>query len=86
MNAAIFVPILLAIIDYAPQLSRGLRDVADGIRDLWREGREPTAAELDALFRRATDAGVDLRGVVRARLAPGGDWHGRADELPPETT
>lgn len=83
MNAAIYVPLLLAIIDYAPQLSRGLRDVADGIRDLWREGHEPTAAELDAILKRAYDAGVDLRGVVRARLAPGGDWEGLA-ELPPE--
>lgn len=82
MSPAIFIPILLAIIEHAPELQQGLRDAAGAIRALWERGEDPTPAELDAVMRHALAAGVDLRSVVEARLAPGGDWHGRGD-LPP---
>lgn len=83
MNPAIFIPILLAIIEHAPELQQGLRDAAAGIPALWESGEDPTPADLDAVMRHALAAGVDLRSAVEARLAPGGDWHGRG-ELPPE--
>lgn len=81
MNPALLI---LAILQAAPAVTRAVIDTIELLRGAAEEDRHVTRDELLGFLAAARAANVELREVVRARLAPGGDWHGRADELPPE--
>jgi len=75
--------LILAILQAAPSVTRAVLDTIDLLKHAADEDRHVTKDEILAFLRAARAANVDLREVVRARLAPGGDWEGRG-ELPPE--